>query len=83
MDVDVTNDVQAIITVNASSTKGVYEVRVLRKWRVTDSSATQTIASVDMVLIDRSVSSNSYGYVEKFSFWLNIFRLVSIAYVLL
>jgi hypothetical protein len=36
-----------------------------------------------MVLIDRSVSSNSYGYVEKFSFWLNIFRLVSIAYVLL
>jgi hypothetical protein len=68
MDVGVTNDVQAIITVNASSTKGVYEVRVLRKWRVTDSSATQTIASVDMVLIDRSVSSNSYGYVEKFSF---------------
>ncbi|KAK2388834.1 replication protein A 70 kDa DNA-binding subunit C [Trifolium repens] len=54
MDVGVTNDVQAIITVNASSTKGVYEVRVLSKWRVTDSSATQTIASVDMVLIDRS-----------------------------
>jgi hypothetical protein len=52
------NGVQAIISVNADSTDGVYEVRVLRKWRVPDCSTPGNISSVDMVLIDRNVSSD-------------------------
>jgi hypothetical protein len=56
MDAGLNNGVQAIISVNADSANGVYEVRVLRKWKVPDQSAPETITSVDMVLIDRNVS---------------------------
>jgi hypothetical protein len=57
MDAGLKNGVQAIISMNAQNTNGVYEVRVLRKWRVPDCSAPGTITSVDMVMIDRNVSS--------------------------
>jgi hypothetical protein len=56
MDAGIKNGVQAIISVNADGANGVYEVRVLRKWKVPDQSAPTAIASVDMVLIDRNVS---------------------------
>ncbi|WJX89057.1 hypothetical protein P8452_71081 [Trifolium repens] len=54
MDAGLNNGVQAIISVSADSANGVYEVRVLRKWKVPDQSAPGTITSVDMVLIDRN-----------------------------
>jgi hypothetical protein len=68
MDAGLKNGVQAIISVNADSTNGVYEVRVLRKWKVPDFSTPETITSVDMVLIDRNVSIDNYIYIENFSF---------------
>jgi hypothetical protein len=59
MDAGLQSGVQAIISVNAHNNSGVYEVRVLRKWKVPDCSAPGTITSVDMILIDRNVSNDN------------------------
>jgi hypothetical protein len=47
--------VQDLISVNHARNNGVYEVRVLKKWRVPDYSNPGTFSSVDMVLIDKNV----------------------------
>jgi hypothetical protein len=51
--------VDPIIAVNPENSKGVYEVRVLRKWRVPDVLDSSKLLSVEMVLIDKHVSVNN------------------------
>ncbi|KAK2409555.1 hypothetical protein QL285_044971 [Trifolium repens] len=46
------NRYQDLIVVESTKGDGVYEVRVLRKWKVVDPSRSNTLASVDLVFID-------------------------------
>ncbi|WJX88956.1 hypothetical protein P8452_70992 [Trifolium repens] len=46
------NRYQDLIVVDSTKGDEVYEVRVLRKWKVVDPSRSNTLASVDLVFID-------------------------------
>jgi hypothetical protein len=50
------NRYQDLIVVDSTKGDEVYEVRVLRKWKVVDPSRSNTLASVDLVFIDIHVS---------------------------
>jgi hypothetical protein len=50
------NRYESLIAVDSTKGNGVYEVRVLRKWKVVDPSRPSTLGSVDLVLIDIHVS---------------------------
>jgi hypothetical protein len=50
------NRYESLIAVDSTKGNGVYQVRVLRKWKVVDSSKPSTLGYVDLVLIDILVS---------------------------
>jgi hypothetical protein len=50
------NRYQGLIVVDSTKGDEVYEVRVLRKWKVFDLTKPSTLGSVDLVLIDIHVS---------------------------
>jgi hypothetical protein len=45
-----------ILYVDSQKEHGVYEVRVLRMWKVADLSSSGNFSAVEMVLIDKNVS---------------------------
>ncbi|KAK2455837.1 replication factor A protein [Trifolium repens] len=52
MDFVVVNRYQDLISVDSTKGNAIYELRVLRKWKVVDLSKPNTIGCVDLVLID-------------------------------
>jgi hypothetical protein len=56
MDFFVDNRYQDLISVDSTKGNAIYELRVLRKWKVVDLNKPSTIGCVDLVLIDIHVS---------------------------
>jgi hypothetical protein len=50
------NRYEKLIDVDSTKGNGVYQVRVLRKWKVIDSSVPSALGSTDLVFIDVHVS---------------------------